>query len=219
MIHKSILPAIGLASFVLISSASAASTTDQAVTDIVKAQTKLHSLHSLTADITTVNGMNGKSTTSSGTVKCLKPNYLWIETTDLGHRAHHWHISDGKQYCANDASGHWTSVNADPHGANFRNDLLLWSDFYVLYATGNAQRVVGGADVTIADKTVDAHAYEVITAVHKAPHPMTMTVYIGRWDGLIHRMIVDGGPMHMEVTWSNIRQNAPLKPKQFEPKY
>ena len=44
---------------------------------------------------------------------------------------------------------------------------------------------------------------------------MTMTVYIAKWDGLIHRMIVDGGPMHMQVTWSNIRQNAPLKAGTF----
>ena len=217
MIHKSILPAIGLASLMLIAPAYAASTTDQAVADIVKAQTKLHSLKSLTADIDTVNTMGGKASKASGTVKCLKPNYLWIETR--GTAGHQWHISNGQQYCANDPKGHWTSVKADPHGANFRDDLLLWSDFYVLFATGNAQRVVGGADVTIEDKSVNAHSYEVITAVHKAPHPMTMTVYIGHWDGLIHRMIVDGGPMHMAVTWSNIKPNAPLKPRAFQPRY
>ena len=217
MNFKSILPAIGLASLMLIAPARAASTTDQAVADIVKAQTKLHSLKSLTADIATVNTMGGKTSKATGTVKCLKPNYLWIETR--GTAGHQWHISDGKQYCTNDPKGHWTSVKADSHGANFRDDLLLWSDFYVLFATGNAQRVVGGADVSIADKTVDGRPYLIITAIHKMPHPMTMTVYIAKWDGLIHRMIVDGGPMHMQVTWSNIRQNAPLKASGFEPKY
>jgi len=217
VIHKSILPTIGLASLAFAAPAMAASTTDQAVADIVKAQTKLHSLKSLTADIATVNTMGGKTSKASGTVKCLKPNYLWIETRGTG--GHQWHISDGKQYCANDPKGHWTSVKADAHGANFRDDLLLWSDFYVLFATGNAQRVVGGADVTIANKVVDAHSYEIITAVHKGPHPITMTVYIGKWDGLIHRMIVDGGPMHLQVTWSNIKPNAALKPSGFEPKY
>src|SRR5207302_4634834 len=106
---------------------TAASTTDQAVADIVKAQTKLHSLKSLTADIVTVNVMGGKSTTAIGFVKCLKPNYLWIETRAKG-SGHQWHISDGKQYCANDPKGHWTSVKADAHGANFRDDLMLRSE-------------------------------------------------------------------------------------------
>ena len=110
MNFKSILPAIGLASLMLIAPANAASTTDQAVADIVKAQTKLHSLKSLTADIATVNTMGGKTSKASGTVKCLKPNYLWIETR--GTAGHRWHISDGKDYCTNDPKGHWKSVKA-----------------------------------------------------------------------------------------------------------
>ena len=213
---KYALIALGIASFALAVPADAASTTDQAIADIVKAQTKLHALKSLAADVSTTSITPGQVSKAVGTVKCLKPNYLWIETK--GTAGHQWHISDGKDYCANDQKGRWTSVKADPHGANFRNDLLLWSDFYVLYAKDNAKRVVGGADVTIVDKPVDGHEYEVITAVHKAPQP-TMTVYIGKWDGLIHRMKVDGGPVHIDNVWSNIKQNAPLKASGFVPKY
>ena len=199
--------------------APASSTADQAVADIVRAQTRLHALKSLTADIVVIRVANGKSTTARGMVKCLKPNYLWIETREPGHRGRRWRICDGKHCCTNDSKGRWSSVAADPQGASFRDDLLIWSDFYVLYATENARRVVGGADVAIRTRAIGGRAYEVITAVHPSPHSATMAVYIGKWDGLIHRMTVDGGPVHVDETWSNLRQNVPLRPRDFQPRY
>jgi outer membrane lipoprotein-sorting protein len=214
---------IALASICNGVAAFADTTADKAVADIVKAQTKLHSLRSLTADVTVKNMMNGVTHTQTGTVRCLKPNYLWIDmkvTPGAGrHAERQYHISDGKHYCSNDEKGRWMSVDAAPNGSNFRDDLLLWSDFYVLYATDNAKRVVGGADVSIDNKSIDGHPYEVITAVHKLPHPMTMRVYIAQSDGLIHGMTVDSGPMHMDDTWSNIKMNAPLKAGSFRPEY
>lgn len=216
MILKRLLPLIALASFTL--PAIADSTSDKAIADIVAAQTKLHALKSLDANVTTVTTVSGHTTTSTGIVKCLKPNFLWIQAHVTGHPTL-YHISDGKHYCANNPKGHWTSVKSDPHGANFRNDLLLWSDFYVLYATQNAANVVDGADVTVAAKAVDGHPYEVITAAQTPNHPLTMAVYIDKSDGLIHRMTVEGGPMHLVETWSNIKHNPPLSSKDFQPKY
>lgn len=221
MKHPIVVPALAIASVFFSTSAVAGSIADKAIADIVAAQTKLHALHSLAATVTVSTTIGGHTQTQAGTVKCLKPNYIWIETAAGGHRA--YHISDGKDYCTNGGNGKWTSVKADAHGANFRNDLLLWSDFYVLYATDNAKHLIDGADVAIDHRSIDDVRYEVITATRKAsPSPHTaattvMSVAIGP-DGLIHRMSVDGGGMRMVDTWSVIKQNPPLRPADFKPK-